>query len=178
MMMMKFIITLALVALAATVVNGFGSFGNKAKRSAQIKSSPLLDDAIASYPYTFKSDEQKAGCIENFNELSRLYGDEGALQIVKIMPKSLTIKREYFAPCLDNWEEQFGLEKAQAMVLRNPGLLAVKPDETDSAESSMAFSYLVAVTRGPIPKIIFAIAVFVAFSPEFVDQRLLNAQGF
>ena len=75
--------------------------------------------------------------------------------MVKILPMTLQFKRENFADCLDSWEEQFGLEKAQEMVLRNPGLLGVRPEQTDSAESAMFFSYVVAVTR-PLPNIIAA----------------------
>lgn len=87
--------------------------------------------------------------------MARLYGDKEALEMVKICPQTLKFKRENFQRCLDSWEEQFGLEKAQAMVLRNPGLLGIRPEQTDGAESSMVFSYIVALTR-PLPKIIAA----------------------
>jgi hypothetical protein len=117
------------------------------------KNSPLLDEALTSYPYQFKSDQDKLEKTQTFNEIARLYGDKEALQMVQICPQTLKFKRQNFAPCLDSWEEQFGLDAARAMVLRNPGLLGVRPEQTDGAESSMAFSYIVAVTR-PLPKII------------------------
>lgn len=127
-------------------------FGSRAPARTK-KNSPLLDEALTSYPYKFKSDEDKLEKIETFNEIARLYGDKEALQMVQICPQTLKFKRQNFASCLDSWEEQFGLDAARAMVLRNPGLLGVRPEQTDGAESSMAFSYIVAVTR-PLPKII------------------------
>jgi hypothetical protein len=117
------------------------------------KNSPLLDEALSSYPYQFKSDNDKQEKTQTFNEIARLYGDKEALQMVKICPQTLKFKRENFARCLDSWEEQFGLEAARAMVLRNPGLLGIRPEQTNGAESSMLFSYVVAATR-PLPKII------------------------
>jgi len=119
------------------------------------KNSPLLDEALAAYPFKFKSDAEKKERSQTFNEIARLYGDDATLEMVKILPMTLQFKRENFADCLDLCEEQFGLEKAQAMVLRNPGLLGVRPEQTDSAESAMFFSYVVALTR-PLPKIIGA----------------------
>ena len=130
---------------------------NKPQQSTRSnkKSSPLLDDALEAYPYIFKSDEEKASASANFNEIARLYGDEEALAMVKIQPRVLKFKRDNFVPCLESWEEQFGLESAKAMVCRNPGLLGVRPEQTDNAEASMFFSYLVAATR-PWPQIVGA----------------------
>jgi hypothetical protein len=83
-----------------------------------------------------------------------LYGDEEALQMVKILPTALCFDYRNFGPCLDAWTEQFGLEASQKMVQRNPGLLGVPPIlAAEPAEATMALSYLVAVTR-PLPKII------------------------
>ena len=108
-------------------VNGF-TFGQKKSASTpKTKSSPFLEEALASYPYVFKSDQDKAECIANFNEIARLYGDKEAVKMVKDSSKVLTFNRENFAPCLESWEEQFGLESAKAMVQRNPGLLGVRP---------------------------------------------------
>lgn len=129
-------------------------FGTARARTST-KNSPLLEDALTAYPYQFKSDADKLEKSQTFNEIARLYGDAEALEMVKICPQTLKFKRENFQRCLDSWEEQFGLEKAQAMVLRNPGLLGIRPEQTDGAESSMFFSYVVAVTR-PLPKIIAA----------------------
>ena len=64
-------------------VNGF-TFGQKKSASTpKTKSSPFLEEALASYPYVFKSDQDKAECIANFNEIARLYGDKEAVKMVK-----------------------------------------------------------------------------------------------
>lgn len=121
------ILLFVVVALVNVHVNGF-TFGQKKSASTpKTKSSPFLEEALASYPYVFKSDQDKAECIANFNEIARLYGDKEAVKMVKDSSKVLTFNRENFAPCLESWEEQFGLESAKAMVQRNPGLLGVRP---------------------------------------------------
>lgn len=134
-----------------TQLSVFGTSRGSSTRPS--KNSPLLEEALSAYPYQFKSDADKTEKSQTFNEIARLYGDSEALEMVKICPQTLKFKRENFQPCLDSWEEQFGLEKAQAMVLRNPGLLGIRPEQTDGAESSMFFSYVVAVTR-PLPKVV------------------------
>jgi hypothetical protein len=65
------------------------------------KNSPLLDEALTSYPYQFKSDQDKLEKTQTFNEIARLYGDKEALQMVQICPQTLKFKRQNFAPCLD-----------------------------------------------------------------------------
>ena len=83
-----------------------------------------------------------------FNELARLYGDERAIKMVKAQPICLAFDNKNFAPCLENWSNVFGLEAAQEMVVRNPGLLAVRAEEAAKAtDSTMVFSYIVAITR-------------------------------
>jgi len=73
--------------------------------------------------------------------------------MVKLESRSLRFNKDNFGPCLEAWEEQFGLEAAQAMVGRNPGLLGVLPMQArEPAEASMFLSYVVAVTR-PLPQI-------------------------
>jgi hypothetical protein len=138
-------ITIIYTALPATV-QGFGlGGGNKARRGAAVKpSSPLLEDALKAYPFV---NDDKTKLSTNFNELARLYGDKEALEMVKIMPRVLRFNADNFEPCLESWTEQFGLEKAQGMVRRNPGLLGVRPDQTEDADSSMYGSYFVAAIR-------------------------------
>ena len=122
-MMAVHFMLLVTVALIIDEVKGF-TFGQKTKTKSP---SPFLEEALASYPYVFKSDQDKAECIANFNEIARLYGDKEAVEMVKSASKVLTFNRENFEPCLESWEEQFGLESAKAMVQRNPGLLGVRP---------------------------------------------------
>jgi len=122
-----------------------------ALHAARSTSSPLLDEALEAYPFSFTNKnsqvtEKKA--ITTFNVLARLYGDQEALAIVKIEPRALVFNSDNYAPCLEAWTEQFGLEASQAMVGRNPGLLAVRPSLAKKpAEDSMAFSYIFAATR-------------------------------
>lgn len=141
----------------------FGAFGNNNNNNKK-KASPLLDEALNAYPFQFQPEKAvdptlyaavtQSQATTTFNELARLYGDDEALTMVKVQPNILTFNSKYFAPCLDAWTDQFGLESAQAMVRRNPGLLGVNPIlAKEPAEASMALSYVVAVTR-PLPKLI------------------------
>lgn len=83
-----------------------------------------------------------------FTELSKLYTEDRAIEMVKAMPICLAFDKNRWAECLDIFAEEFGLEAAQDMVKRNPGLLAVKPKDAASTDASaMAFSYIIAITR-------------------------------
>mmetsp|Transcript_9636 Transcript_9636/g.20178 ORF Transcript_9636/g.20178 Transcript_9636/m.20178 type:complete len:199 (+) Transcript_9636:132-728(+) len=121
--------------------------------------SPLVDEALEAYPYSFEGrramvTREQAGLT--FNELARLYGDDEALTMVKLEPRVLVFNSDNYAPCLEAWTEQFGLEAAKGMVGRNPNLLAVRPSLAQKpAEDSMFFSYVIAASR-PLPKILAA----------------------
>lgn len=134
---------------------------SSSKSSASSSSSTVLEDGLAAYPFGFLEENPKAmvsrkQATKAFNELARLYGDTNAVTIVKIQPRSLVFDSDSFGPCLEAWTEQFGLEAAQQMVCRNPGLLAVRPaSASEPAEDAMFFSYLIGITR-PLPKIIGA----------------------
>jgi hypothetical protein len=132
------------------------------------KSPPLLQEALDCFPFEFRPENERPGAkgrpkfacsksqaTQTFQELSKLYGgDDNALKIIQTQPLVLTFDSNNFKPCLEAWERQFGLEKARAMVLRNPGLLAVSPVlAREPAEATMALSYVIAATR-PLPKII------------------------
>jgi len=102
--------------------------------------------------------------------------------MVKIEPNTLKFKSQYFERSLDAWTEQFGLESAQAMVLRNPGLLCIPPWQAEQpSESCMALSYVVAATR-PLPKILavgLVLSVLGAgFFPEAIDSIGTSIQSF
>ena len=91
------------------------------------------------------TEEQARG---TFAELTKLYTEDRAIEMVKAMPICLAFKKDRFAPCLEIFAEEFGLEAAQDMVTRNPGLLAVKPKDAAATDASaMAFSYIIAFTR-------------------------------
>ena len=102
---------------------------------------------------------------KSFNELARLYGDERALKMVKAQPICLAFDSTNFSPCLENWSNVFGLQAAQEMVVRNPGLLAVRAEEAAKAtDSTMVFSYIVAVTR-PIGGLLLATLFLLLLTP-------------
>jgi hypothetical protein len=104
-----------------------------------------------------------------FGELAKLYGTEEALEMVQVQPIILCFNYKLWKESLDKWEEAYGLEKAQGMVQRNPGLLAVKPaDAATSSESAMAFSYVIAITR-PASKVLLPLLIFLLLSP-FIEQ--------
>ena len=67
---------LAAALVLATAADGFGLGGSRGRAGAakKVASSPLLDEALASYPYVIK-DEERARLVGNFNELARIYGD-------------------------------------------------------------------------------------------------------
>ena len=94
------------------------------------------------------SDISESKARGTFAEIAQNYGEEAALQMVKAMPLCLGFNVNNIKPALDNFAEILGLEAAQAMVQRNPGLLAVRPaDAAKVNEQTMVFSYLVGITR-------------------------------
>ena len=151
---------------------------------ARRKSSPLVEEALGEYKFTFRPDNELPGtkgrpifstsekqARETFNELARLYGDQEALDMVKIQPMVLCFQSKNFEPCLEAWTEQFGLEAAQAMVGRNPGLLGVSPQlAAQPAEASMGLSYIVAFTRPSIPKFVALLAILSLVSSTVNQQ--------
>ena len=102
---------------------------------------------------------------KSFNELARLYGDERALKMVKAQPICLAFDVKNFDKCLESWTNVFGLEAAQEMVVRNPGLLAVRAEEAAKAtDSTMVFSYIVGLTR-PVGGLLLATLFLLLLTP-------------
>jgi hypothetical protein len=100
-----------------------------------------------------------------FNELAKLYGDEEALKMVKDFPICLVFNKNKFGHSLDALIRNFGEEKAKGMVQRNPGLLAITPEDAAGAnEQTMVFSYLIGITR-PASPILLPALFFALFSP-------------
>lgn len=64
-----------------------------------------------------------------FAEMAKVYGAEESLGMIKAMPIVLTFNKDNFAGSLAAWGENFGEEEAKAMVMRNPGLLAIAPKD-------------------------------------------------
>jgi len=102
------------------------------------------------------TDKTEADVAAAFNKLAAIYGEERAIDMVKIFPICMSFDPASFAGSFDVWTEVFGEEESKDMVSRNPGLLAVKPkDAGKNTGNTMAFSYIVAATRpigilGPI----------------------------
>jgi len=94
----------------------------------------------------FSVDEQKLR--KAFGVVSRLYGEENALEMVRILPGLLAFNSDNFEPCLGIYGEKFGLDESKEMVMRNPGLLASKPASAETADDlTMQLSYVVQYTR-------------------------------
>lgn len=163
----------------STSLNFFGG-----KKSTAGASSPLATEAIAIYkarypgtgeaqnffftgwgmPESYSAPESKEMLFSvqddklkaTFNAIAKLYGEDNALQMVKIQPGVLAFNKDNFAASLDAFGEKFGLEEAKDMVMRNPGLLSVKPANAATADDlTMQLSYVVDATRpigvaGPI----------------------------
>lgn len=101
----------------------------------------------------------------SFNVLASLYGDEQALGMVKALPICLAFNEDKFGPSLKAFSDVFGDDKAKAMVIRNPGLLAVTPSDAASAtEQTMIFSYIIGFTR-PFGRVLLPLLLFALLSP-------------
>jgi hypothetical protein len=102
--------------------------------------------------------------ISNFNAMASVYGEDRAIEMVKISPLCLAFDKKFLGETFNLWAEQFGEEETKDMVLRNPGLLSVRPTLAKKTDgSTMVFSYIVAATR-PIG----------AFGPVFIIFLLLT----
>lgn len=150
--------------------------GGGAKKSPATKSSPLANEAVDIYnskynniqpsqfffdswgmpPEYQKPSNAKEGIfardnsalVSTFNTIASLYGDEEALNMVKITPGVLAFNKDNFAPCLAFFAEKFGAEEAKEMVIRNPGLLSVSPENAEAVDdATMQLSYVVKYTR-------------------------------
>mmetsp|Transcript_7104 Transcript_7104/g.12429 ORF Transcript_7104/g.12429 Transcript_7104/m.12429 type:complete len:218 (+) Transcript_7104:47-700(+) len=151
-------------------------FFGGAKRNT-VKSSPLADEAVEIYttkylsgggtrqkfffeswgmPESYKAPDEPesifsrrvADLTASFNTIALLYGEEEALKMVKIQPGVLAFNKDNFGPSLDAFGENFGVEESKEMIIRNPGLLAVKPANARTADDlTMQLSYVVDFTR-------------------------------
>ena len=173
---------------SSTSLAFFGSSAGK-KKSPMKKSSPLAGEAVMIYASKFSKDKNARGkffweswgmpgsyqkpedtsgsifartepdLISAFDEIASLYGDEEALKMVKIQPGVLAFNKENFGPSLAAFGAKFGADEAREMVIRNPGLLSVKPINAEAADDlTMKLSYVVDFTRpigalGPIATI-------------------------
>lgn len=113
------------------------------------------------------TDISEERAADTFNELAKSYGDDRALQMVKTFPICLAFDKKQFAGTYKEWSGIFGEEETKDMVLRNPGLLAVRASEAAKAsDQTMVFSYIVAATRpigvfGPITLMLLVCVPFI-----------------
>jgi len=116
-------------------------------------------------------------CRASFAALSKVYGEEQSLEMTRIMPIILTFEKKCFEPSFKEWSEIFGDDEARAMVLRNPGLLAVRPEDAATAtDQTMNFSYVVAYTR-PFSKILLPGLIFLLFVPTLEAVTGVSIRG-
>lgn len=105
-------------------------------------------------------------CRDCFTALANVYGEEQALEMTKTMPIILSFDRKCFEPSFQEWSAIFGRDETMAMVKRNPGLLAVRPEvAAASTDQTMNFSYIVAYTR-PLSKILLPGLLFLLAVPS------------
>mmetsp|Transcript_16637 Transcript_16637/g.45772 ORF Transcript_16637/g.45772 Transcript_16637/m.45772 type:complete len:225 (-) Transcript_16637:393-1067(-) len=94
------------------------------------------------------TDRTEKDVAATFNAIASIYGEERAIEMVKIFPICLSFDPDAFSGTFDIWSEIFGEEETQDMVSRNPGLLAIQSkDAGKNTDNTMAFSYIVAATR-------------------------------
>lgn len=94
------------------------------------------------------TDMSEKEVANTFNGLAAVYGEERALEMVKLFPICMSFDPKSFAATFAIWKEIFGEEETKDMVSRNPGLLAIQPkDAGNNTDNTMAFSYIVAYTR-------------------------------
>jgi hypothetical protein len=133
---------------------GFGMPTSFATRSKQYKSKGkrLMDIS--------EMDARAA-----FQELSKAYGEQNALAMIKAQPICLSFDRKNFAATSKEYAQIFGEEEAIAMVCRNPGLIAVRPAEAAKATNqTMLASYAVAATR-PLGSVLLVLLLALVMVP-------------
>ena len=111
------------------------------------------------------SDRSEADLRATYGALSKFFGDDEALQMVKDFPLVLTMNRNNLAAIMDAYGTTFGSDEAAAMVQRNPGLLFCKPKDAAEADNlTMQLSYVVAATRPLGPFLLYGL-LFLLFEP-------------
>jgi len=132
MMFLKF----ALLAALAAPAMGFGvpRFGGGGKVSGKV-SPEATEKALTTYNKAYgnaktgsRYDLTEPELKKCFAELANVYGEDNASKMVNAVPGSLSFDPQYFKPTFDIFAETFGADKAKGMVVRNPNLLATKPD--------------------------------------------------
>lgn len=154
--------SLALVALASTAVTSFSPPSFSVAKATEIYRARYPDTDGKGDRYCDISNQKISG---GFTELKKVYGEQQALEMIRIMPIILVFKKENFAPSFKAMAEIFGTEETKGMVLRNPGLLEVGPaDAATSNDQTMVFSYLVSFFR-PLSSVLLPLILFLLCIP-------------
>lgn len=142
-------------------------------------SSVLAEEALACYPYEFRSDDStkkrtimditRKQALTAFHELARLYGPERSVELIKGQPLVLASANVGdFEASYKVWCDVFGVGPTQAMVARNPGLLLVKPKMAEAdAFGAMGWSYVLWATRPIASKLALGGYLFYAYDSAF-----------
>lgn len=139
-------------------------FGNAAKKTSAVKSSPFAEEAVEIYtnkyptsgntrqkfffeswgmPGAYQAPVDSSESIftrqvneltATFNTIASIYGDEEALKMVKIQPNVLAFNKDNIGPSLDAFGEKFGYDESKEMIIRNPGLLGTRPAAAAEAD--------------------------------------------
>jgi hypothetical protein len=113
------------------------------------------------------ADISETEAISSFNAIASVYGEDRAIEMVKISPLCLAFDSKFVGEVFNLWAEQFGEEETKDMVLRNPGLLSVQPSLAKKTDgSTMVFSYIIAATRpigafGPVLIILLLLTPYI-----------------
>lgn len=136
--------------------------GEKSKKSRTAAKMTAEDEAVSIFKAKFAKIRKKTPIIESnlrltFREMCKVYGTDNALTMVKNLPKVLEFNRKNFQPTFEILCNKFdGKDNTLAMLLRNPGLLNLRPQgycsAEDAGDETMTFSYIIAYTRpaGPL----------------------------
>merc|ERR1712151_1414880 len=141
-------------------------------------SGAKINDASSAQKSKSLFDIDEARQKNAFIELTRLYGEDDALKMTKILPNILAFDYKNFDGALSAFSEIFGEEEAKGMVVRNPSLLAVNPAvAATSDDQTMQLSYVVSATRGkPISPVLLALLCVPGL--EQLTQIPIRAQLF
>jgi len=118
-----------------------------------VNSREATAEAVSIYTAKFGQNgrsQSEAALSRTFQEISRVYGPDNALDMVKIWPNALNCDSKNFKPVFDIYAEKFGEEETIAMLKRNPNLLGCRaegPNSVEAGDDVMVMSYIIAFTR-------------------------------
>ena len=151
--------------LTSRVVDAL-AFGNKGPTSS------LASEAVSIYltklkpkegTFVDRSEEELKVC---FQELSEIFGQDDAMDMVKRGPKVLASYPSVFKESMEEYSKIFGEEEAKAMVKRNTGLLFVQPvDARDVDDTTMKMSYVIAFFQPLGPYWLYGMLALLATGP-------------